>query len=84
MAVAPELLEMLRCPRCHATVEPSALPAAVRDQLVERYRENFRDEEPEVEQGLLCRECAVVYPVVFDIPIMLIDDVLPASVLDES
>jgi uncharacterized protein YbaR (Trm112 family) len=50
--------------------------------LVEKYREHFRDEEPVVEQGLLCDESGLVYPVVSDIPIMLEDEALSASVLE--
>ena len=53
----------------------------VRARLVERYREHFRDEEPVVEQGLLCRDSGLVYPIVSDIPVMLVDEALPASSL---
>ena len=46
---------------------------------METYREHFRDEEPVVAQGLYCEESQLVYPIVSDIPIMLIDEALPAS-----
>ena len=84
MALDPELLEILVCPKSHGELELVPLPATVRSRLVERYREHFRDEEPEVEQGLLCAESQLVYPVVSDIPIMLEDEALSASVLEGS
>ena len=81
MAVDPELLEILVCPKSHGTLELVPLPDSLRTELVEKYRSHFRDEEPVVEQGLLCEESQLVYPIVSDIPIMLIDEALPASVL---
>jgi len=79
MAVDPELLEILVCPKTKGELELVELPEAVRSALVEKYREPFRDEEPEVVQGLYCAESGLVYPVVSDIPIMLIDEALPAA-----
>jgi len=49
--------------------------------LKEKYREHFRDEEPVVEQGLYCADSQLVYPIVSDIPIMLVDEALPASAI---
>ena len=81
MAIDPELLEILVCPKTKGELELVDLPAEVRQQLVEKYREHFRDEEPIVEQGLYSSDSQLVYPVVSDIPIMLIDEALPASVI---
>ena len=81
MSVNPELLAMLVCPKSRGALELVELPAALRARLVERYREHFRDEEPVVEQGLLCRDSGLVYPIVSDIPVMLVDEALPASSL---
>lgn len=81
MAIDPELLEILVCPKTKGELELVELPATVRAQLVEKYREHFRDEEPVVESGLHCAESGLVYPVVSDIPIMLVEDALPADVL---
>ena len=81
MSVNPELLAMLVCPKSRGALELVALPEAVRARLVERYREHFRDEEPVVEQGLLCRDSGLVYPIVSDIPVMLVDEALPASAI---
>jgi uncharacterized protein YbaR (Trm112 family) len=65
-------------------LEVVSLPAAICERLVERYREHFVDEVPVVEIGLLCRESELVYPIVSDIPIMLVDDALPASSLENA
>ena len=81
MSVDPELLAILVCPKSRGALELVELPAALRTRLVERYREHFRDEEPVVEQGLLCRESGLVYPIVSDIPVMLVDEALPSSAL---
>ena len=82
MSVNPELLAILVCPQSRSALEVVDLPPALRVQLTERYREHFRDETPVVEQGLLCRASALVYPIVSDIPVMLIEEALPASVLE--
>ena len=79
MAIDPELLEILVCPETKGELELISLPDATREVLVERYREHFRDEEPVVEQGLYCKESQRVYPVVSDIPVMLVDEALPAA-----
>ena len=81
MTLDPELLEILVCPKTHGELEVVDLPDDVRRMLIEKYREHFRDEEPVAEKGLYCRESALVYPVVSDIPIMLEDEALAASVL---
>lgn len=81
MAVDPELLEILVCPKTKGALEVVALPAGVRASLKEKYREHFRDEEPVVEEGLYCASSQLVYPIVSDIPIMLTDEALPASAI---
>jgi uncharacterized protein YbaR (Trm112 family) len=81
MTLDPELLAILVCPQCRGTLERVPLPAVVRSELVERYREHFRDQIPVVEEGLLCRGSQLVYPIVSDIPVMLVDEALPASAL---
>jgi uncharacterized protein YbaR (Trm112 family) len=81
VAVDPELLSILVCPKSKAPLELVALPAALASSLAERYRQHFRDEEPVVTEGLYCAASALVYPIVSDIPIMLIDEALPASAI---
>lgn len=81
MAVDPELLKILVCPKTKAPLKLVELPDEVCNQLVEKYRPHFRDEEPVVEQGLHCAESKLVYPIVSDIPIMLVEDALAESVL---
>jgi uncharacterized protein YbaR (Trm112 family) len=82
LAVDPELLEILVCPKTKGSLELVSLPEETRSELVEKYREHFRDEEPVVSQGLLSNEAKLVYPIVSDIPIMLVDEALPAEILD--
>jgi uncharacterized protein YbaR (Trm112 family) len=81
MTLDPDLLAILVCPKCRAALAQVALPEATCRSLVERYREHFRDQVPVVEEGLLCRGCQVLYPIVSDIPVMLADETLPATAL---
>ncbi|MDX1503916.1 MAG: Trm112 family protein [Thermoanaerobaculia bacterium] len=81
MAIDPELLEILVCPKTKGPLELVELPDAVRQELVEKYREHFRDEEPVVESGLHSTQAKLVYPIVSDIPIMLEDEALSDEVL---
>jgi uncharacterized protein YbaR (Trm112 family) len=79
MAVDPELLAILVCPKTKGPLELVDLNDETRRNLVEKYREKFRDEEPVVTQGLYSRNADLVYPIVSDIPVMLIDEALPGS-----
>lgn len=79
MAVDPELLAILVCPKTRGQLELIELKDSVRKDLVEKYREKFRGEEPVVTHGLYSKEADLVYPIVSDIPVMLIDEALPGS-----
>ncbi|HSE64441.1 MAG TPA: Trm112 family protein [Thermoanaerobaculia bacterium] len=84
MAVDPELLAILVCPKTKGPLELVALSEETRRQLVEKYRDKFRDEEPVVTQGLYSKQANLVYPIVSDIPVMLIDEALPGDVRRET
>jgi len=73
MAIDAELLEILACPICKEEVKPVPLSDARRKSTRDKFREKFRGEEPVVEQGLQCVKCHRVYPIVSDIPVMLVD-----------
>lgn len=74
MAIDTELLEILACPQCKEEVKPVVLNEARRSSLRDQYREKFRGEEPVVEQGLQCVKCRRIYPVISDIPVMLVEE----------
>ena len=76
MAVDPELLEILACPQDKQEVKLITLPDSHRGAIVDRYRDKFRDEEPVVESGLQCVKCGRVYPIVSDIPVMLVEEAI--------
>ena len=78
-AVDPELLAILVCPKTKGPLELVELKEPTRKALVEKYREKFRGEEPVVTQGLYSRQAELVYPIVSDIPVMLVEEALPAS-----
>ena len=79
MPVDPELLEILVCPKSRGKLEMVSLPAEVAQKVAARYREHFRDEEPVVTQALYCAASRLVYPIVSDIPVLLVDEALSAS-----
>ena len=79
MAVDSELLEILACPLCKEEVKLVPLTDTRRSQIRDRYRDKFRDEEPVVEHGLQCVKCHRIYPIVSDIPVMLIEEAIEES-----
>jgi len=81
MAVDPKLLEILVCPVDKTPLEVVALPEPVKRRLVDKYRDQFKDEEPVVEVGL-ASPAGRVYPVVSGIPIMLVEDALSRDELE--
>jgi uncharacterized protein YbaR (Trm112 family) len=74
MAIDSELLEILACPLCKEEVKVVKLSDGRRTTVRDKYREKFRGEEPVVDQGLQCVKCGRVYPIVSDIPVMLVDE----------
>jgi uncharacterized protein YbaR (Trm112 family) len=74
MAVDQELLQILACPLCKEEVKLVALAEARRASIRDKFREKFRGEEPVVEKGLQCVKCRRIYPIVSDIPVMLVEE----------
>ena len=74
MAIDAELLEILACPLCKVEVKLVPLTEARRTAVRDKFRDKFRGEEPVVDQGLQCAKCHRVYPIVSDIPVMLVDE----------
>ena len=74
MAIDTELLEILACPLCKVEVKLVPLAEDRRATVRDKFRDKFRGEEPAVEQGLQCTRCHRVYPIVSDIPVMLVDE----------
>jgi len=74
MAIDAELLEILACPLDKEEVKQVALSERRRKAVRDKFRDKFRGEEPVVEQGLRCVKCHRVYPIVSDIPVMLIEE----------
>ncbi len=74
MAIDAELLEILACPLCKEEVKPVNLPESRRKEVRDKFRDKFRGEEPVVELGLRCVKCHRIYPIVSDIPVMLVDE----------
>ena len=74
MAVDAELLEILACPLCKEEVKIIQLSEARRGEIRDKYRDKFRNEEPVVDEGLRCIKCHRIYPVVSDIPVMLVEE----------
>lgn len=74
MPIDAELLEILACPLCKQEVRPVALSESRRAAVRDKFRDKFRGEEPVVEEGLQCVQCRRIYPIVSDIPVMLVDE----------
>ncbi len=77
--IDPELLEILVCPKTKGELELVELASELRQELVDRYAEYFTEEEAQVSHGLYCAESGLVYPIVSEIPIMLVDEALPGA-----
>jgi len=79
MAIDAELLEILACPICKVEVKTVSLSESRRNAVRDKFRDKFRGEEPVVEDGLQCIKCGRIYPIVSDIPVMLVDEAFEES-----
>ncbi len=74
MAIDKELLEILACPLCKKDLELVKIEEKKAEEIAKKFQERLPDEKIIVEEGLQCIECRRVYPIVSDIPVMLIED----------
>ena len=75
MAVEPRTARDSGLPHLQGRGESSVpLSEARRTTVRDKFRDKFRGEEPVVEHGLQCVKCHRVYPIVSDIPVMLVDE----------
>lgn len=76
MPIDAELLEILACPECRVPVATEPIAGETAKVIVDKYRDKFRDEEPVVVDGLRCGKCGRLYPIVSEIPVMLLDEAI--------
>jgi uncharacterized protein YbaR (Trm112 family) len=74
MAIQQQLLEILACPICKEEVRTVPLSEERRATVRDKFRDKMRGEELVVEDGFQCVKCRRVYPIVSDIPVMLVDE----------
>jgi len=74
MAIDAELLEILAFPLDKEEVKQVPLSESRRKAVRDKFRDKFRGEEPVIENGLRCVKCGRVYPIVSDIPVMLVEE----------
>lgn len=79
MPVDAELLEILACPECKTPVKTEAITGALSKSIADKYRDKFKDEEPVVVDGLRCEKCKRLFPIVSEIPVMLLDEAIVPS-----
>lgn len=73
MSLNQELLSILACPSCRGdlTILPEGLTAETDSGITGC-------------EGLYCPACGIVYPVIDDIPVMLIEEGIPKAKWDET
>jgi len=74
--VDTELLEILACPECKTPLEVEPITGEAAARIVDRYRDKFDGEEPSVVDGLRCGSCRRLFPIVSEIPVMLLDEAI--------
>lgn len=74
MSIDRELLEILACPLCKKDLEVVKIEEKKAREIEEKFKQRLPEENIYVEEGLQCIECKRIYPIVSDIPVMLIED----------
>lgn len=74
MSIDRELLEILACPLCKKDLEVVKIDERKAREIEGKFKERLPEENIYVEEGLQCIECKRIYPIVSDIPVMLIED----------
>ncbi len=76
-----ELLEILVCPQDHSSlsIADEHLVAKLNQAITARQIRNRGGQvvEKPVQGGLVCQNEAVLYPIIDDIPVLLVDDAIP-------
>jgi uncharacterized protein len=84
--ISKELLDILVCPerRTPLSVADELLLSAVNRAVAERRLKNRAGERVEkpLDGGLVSSDRAVLYPIIDDIPIMLVDEAIPLDQLE--
>lgn len=74
MSIDKELLEILACPLCKKDLNLVKIDEKKAKEIADKFQERLPNEKIFVEEGLQCIECKRIYPIVSDIPVMLIED----------
>jgi len=79
--IEKELLDILVCPKSHKPLAPAepSLIARLNQVVAARALKNVagRIVEAKLDGGLVCHDEGLLYPIIDDIPVMLVDEAIP-------
>ena len=70
MEISDELLALLRCPS-------TGLPLSIAPEELLATINRRRGDESQLDAGLLREDCAVLYPVIDNLPVLLVEQAIP-------
>ncbi len=76
MTIDKELLDILACPLCKKDLNVVKIEEERAKEVLKKFQERLPREELFCQEGLQCIECKRIYPIVSDIPVMLIEDAI--------